>query len=312
MSPPEILVLAPAPPDDALDAARAEFACHGPFADPALATFLRESGARIDGIVTTGKARLDAAMLDLMPSLRIVACFSAGTDALDAAALAARGIPLSTTGAALADDVADLAIALMLMARRRLVQADSYARGGAWRSAEFPLGQSAAGRRLGLLGFGNIGQAVARRGSAMRMLPRYCARAPRSGCGLPYCATPLDLARDSDVLLVACPGGGGTRGLVSAEVIAALGPHGTLVNIARGGIVDQPALVTALSNGSLGSAGLDVLDGEPAVPPDLAALPNVVLTPHIGSATVATRTAMGEAMLRSLLEGLGRPSARAP
>lgn len=307
MTVPEVLVLSPAPPGPALEAVRARVACHGPFADPALAAFLRESGAHIDGIVTTGKARLDAAMLDLMPRLHIVACYSAGTDELDTAALAARGIPLSTTGAALADDVADLAIGLMLMARRRLVQADRHARGGAWRSADFPLGQSVAGHRLGLLGFGNIGQAVARRGSAMRMLPRYCARAPRPGCDLPYHATPLDLARDSDVLVVACPGGAETRSLVSAEVIAALGPDGTLVNIARGGIVDQPALVAALSDGTLGSAGLDVLDGEPAVPPGLAGLPNVVLTPHIGSATVETRTAMGEAMLRSLLEGLGRP-----
>lgn len=305
---PEVLVLSPPPPRPALDAVRDRVTCHGPFADPELAAFLRDSGGGIAGIVTTGKARLDAAMLDQLPQLRIVACFSAGTDNLDTAAVAARGIKLTTTGAALADDVADLAIALMLMARRRLVQADHHARGGAWRSATFPLGQAVAGSRLGLLGFGNIGQAVAQRGAAMRMLPRYCARRQQPSAGFPFYATAQALAVDSDVLVVACPADAATRGLVSAEVLKALGPEGTLVNIARGSIVDQPALIAALKDRSLGSAGLDVLDDEPNVPAALAALPNVVLTPHIGSATVASRTAMGASMLHSLLEELGLPA----
>lgn len=307
--PDDVLILSSELPAEAVEAVRARFPCHGPFGPEALDAFLSRDGDRVAGIATSGKTRLNAAMLDRMPALRIVSCFSAGADYIDAAALAARGIPLATTGAELADDVADLAVALMLMARRRLVAADAHARHGAWTAGPFPLGQSVRGCRLGLLGFGNIGQEVARRGVAMRMQPRYCARRPRPGAEPPFHATPLSLAQDSDVLVVACPGGAENRHLVSAEVIEALGPQGTLVNVARGEIVDQEALARALANGRLGCAGLDVLAVEPDVPAALAGLPNLVLSPHIGSATVETRQAMGDSMLRSLEQALPR---RAP
>lgn len=304
--PDEVLILSGELPAEAVDAVRARFPCHGPFGPEALDGFLDRDGCRIAGMATSGKTRLDAAMLDRMPALQVVSCFSAGADYIDAAALAARGIPLATTGAVLADDVADLAIALMLMARRRLVAADAHARYGAWMAEPFQLGQAVRGCRLGLLGFGNIGQEVARRGVAMRMQPRYCARRPRPGAEPPFHATPLALARDSDVLVVACPGGSANRHLVSAEVIDALGPGGTLVNVARGEIVDQAALTRALADGRLGCAGLDVLADEPEVPAALAGLPNLVLSPHIGSGTVQTRRAMGDAMLRALEQVLPR------
>lgn len=262
-------------------------------------------GERIRGIATTGKTRLDRALLQRLPALEIVACYSAGLDNIDAEALAERDIALTNSSAALADEVADLAIALMVMARRRLVVADAYARSGAWAKGAFPLGQSVRGARIGLLGLGHIGSGVARRAEAMGMHPRYCTRRPVAGCAYPYYPDARTLASDSDIFVVACPGGARNRGLVDATVLAALGPESTLVNIARGEIVDEPALVEALATGKLGSAGLDVFAEEPIVPARLRDLQNVVLTPHLGSATLETRSAMGASVVRSLAQALG-------
>ncbi len=262
-------------------------------------------GERIRGIATTGKTRLDRALLEHLPALEIVACYSAGLDNIDTEALAERGIALTNSSAALADEVADLAIALMVMARRRLVAADAYARSGAWTEGAFPLGQSVTGARIGLLGLGHIGSGVARRAEAMGMHPRYCTRRPVADCAYPYYPDARALASDSDVFVVACPGGARNRGLVDATVLAAMGRESTLVNIARGEIVDESALVEALATGKLGSAGLDVLADEPNVPAKLRELQNVVLTPHLGSATIETRNSMGASVVRSLVQALG-------
>lgn len=235
----------------------------------------------------------------------MVVCYSAGTDNIDAAALAARRIPLTTTSPALAEDVADLAMALVVMARRRLVAADAHVRTGRWAAGStFPLGQGLQGLRLGVLGFGHIGAAVARRAAAAGMRIHYCARRPRKALELPFHADPVALARNSDVLVVACSGGQANRGLVGAEAIHALGAGGTLVNVARGDVVDEEALIRALATGALGSAGLDVFQDEPRVDPRLTAMPFVVLTPHIGSATVEGRAAMGRMVLDSLCAAL--------
>lgn len=257
-------------------------------------------GARIRGIATTGKARLDRSLLQRLPVLEIVACYSAGLDNIDTEALAERGIALTSSSAALADEVADLAIALMVMARRRLVAADAYARSGAWAGGAFPLGQSVRGARIGLLGLGHIGSGIARRAEVMGMHPRYCTRRPVAGCAYPYYPDARALASDSDVFVVACPGGPGNRGLVDKAVLAALGRESTLVNIARGDIIDEVSLVDALASGRLGSAGLDVFADEPHVPAQLRELQSVVMTPHLGSATIETRAAMGETVVRSL------------
>lgn len=295
-----VLVLSSGIPAATIAALAERFDLLGPGDPDEIDALVAAHGARIRGIATTGKARLDRALLGRLPALELVACYSAGLDKIDTEALAERGIPLTNSSAALADEVADLAIALTIMARRRLVAADAHVRGGAWAKAAFPLGRSVTGLRIGLLGLGHIGSAIARRAEAMGMHPRYCTRRPVAGCAYPYHGDARALAADSDVFVIACPGGPANRGLVDRSVIAALGPDATLVNIARGEIVDDPALIEALASGQLGSAGLDVFADEPNVPLALRQLDNVVLAPHLGSATVETRHAMGESVVRAL------------
>lgn len=301
-----VLVLSQGVPAPTVAALAQRFEVLGPVLPADLDRLVADHGRRIRGIATTGKARLDRALLQRLPALEIVACYSAGLDNIDTDALAERGITLTSTSAALADDVADLAIALMVMARRRLIAADAHIRSGAWAAGAFPLGRSVRGARLGVLGLGHIGSGIARRAEAMGMHPRYCARRQVSGCAYTYHPNAEALASDSDVLIVACPGGAQNRGLVDAAVLAALGPEGTLVNIARGEIIEEDALVEALATGKLGSAGLDVFAHEPHVPARLLDLQNVILTPHIGSATIETRNAMGECVVRSLAQALNR------
>lgn len=300
MRPATILVLSAGIPAATIAALAERFDVLGPGDPDEIEALVSAHGARIRGIATTGKARLDRALLARLPALEIVACYSAGLDKIDVEALAERGIPLTNSSAALADEVADLAVALMIMARRRLVAADAHVRSGAWAEAAFPLGRSLTGLRIGLLGLGHIGSAIARRAEAMGMQPRYCTRRPVADCAYRYHADARALAADSDVFVIACPGGPANRGLVDHSVIAALGPDSTLVNIARGEIVDEPALIDALASGRLGSAGLDVFADEPNVPLALRRLDNVVLAPHLGSATIETRHAMGEGVVRSL------------
>lgn len=301
-----ILVLSTGVPGATVTALAQRFEVLGPASPADIDMLVAAHGERIRGIATTGKARLDRDLLERLPVLEIVACYSAGLDNIDTEALAERGIALTNSSAALADEVADLAIALMVMARRRLVAADAYARSGAWAKGAFPLGHSVRGARIGLLGLGHIGSGVARRAEAMGMLPRYCTRRPVAGCAYPYYPDARALASDSDVFVVACPGGARNRGLVDAMVLAGLGRDSTLVNIARGDIIDEPALVEALATGKLGSAGLDVFADEPNVPARLRDLQNVVLTPHLGSATIETRHAMGESVVRSLMQAFGQ------
>lgn len=305
MHPPEILVLTSMIQPAERAALDAIFTTHGPLGSAALDALLAARGDRILGIATSARELLDSALLAKLPALRIVACFSAGIDRIDTAALAARGIALTNTSAVLAEEVADLAMALAVMARRRLVAADAHVRSGAWASGQgFAFGRSIQGARMGLLGFGHIGAAIARRAAAAGLALRYCTRTQRPGLDLPFHATPLALAQDSDILVVATTGGAANRNLVDEATIRALGPHGTLVNIARGEVVEEAALLAALADGGLGSAGLDVFLNEPKVDPRFAALPNVVLAPHIASATVETRSAMGVHVVQSLRAAL--------
>jgi lactate dehydrogenase-like 2-hydroxyacid dehydrogenase len=304
-----ILVLSTGVPAVTVAALAERFAVLGPGAPDEIEALVAAHGPRIRGIATTGKARLDRALLARLPKLEIVACYSAGLDKIDTDALAERGIPLTNSSAALADEVADLAIALMVMARRRLVAADAHVRSGAWARGAFPLGRSVRGQRIGLLGLGHIGSAIARRAEAMGMHPRYCTRRPIADCPFPHHADPAALAADSDVFVVACPGGPANRNLVDRRVLAALRPDSTLVNIARGEIIDEEALIEALRGGRIGSAGLDVFAREPAVPPELTDLDNVVLLPHLGSATHETRAAMGETVVTALTRHFDETSA---
>lgn len=300
---PEILILSPALPPATVAALAERFTCHGPPGGD-LDAILAAHGPRIAGIATTGRERLDAALLDRLPNLKVVACMTAGTEGIDDRALAARGIPLRTSGAVLADDVADLAIALLVMARRRLVQADAYLRAGDWAKAPFPLQRSIAGRRLGLLGIGHLGRAIARRAEAMGVALRYSARSRRPDLPWPFHPDPVSLAADSDMMIVCCTGGPANHGLVGAAAFRALGPEGTLVNVSRGEVLDEAALIEALESGALGSAGLDVFCNEPTPDPRFARLPNVALVPHVGSATVETRAAMAASVVAALSEAL--------
>ncbi|WP_449255341.1 2-hydroxyacid dehydrogenase [Bosea sp. (in: a-proteobacteria)] len=301
---PAVLVLSTGVPAATIAALAERFNVVGPPSSAGVDLLVAVHGDRIRGIATTGKASLDRTLLARLPALEIVACYSAGLDNIDTEALAKRGIALTNSSAALADEVADLAIALMVMARRRLVAADAHVRSGAWAGGAFPLGRSVRGARIGLLGLGHIGSGIARRAEAMGMHPRYCTRRPVAGCAYPHHPNAEALASDSDVFVVACPGGVRNRGLVDEAVLAALGPESTLVNIARGDIIDEPALVDALATGRLGSAGLDVFADEPNVPARLRELQNVVLAPHLGSATLETRSAMGASVVRSLVQAL--------
>jgi len=302
MTRPDILILSTAIPAPTRAALAERFTCHGPEGD--IEALLAVHGPRIQGVALVGRDRLDAPMLDRMPNLRVVGCMTAGTDNIDDAALAARGIPLRTSSHVLAEDVADIAIALLVMARRRLVQADAHLRSGAWAGAPFPLQRRIAGRRLGLLGVGHLGQAIAGRAQAMGVSIRYAARRRRPEWSWPFHADPVSLAADSDMMIVCCTGGPANHRLVGAAAFRALGPEGTLVNVSRGEVLDEPALIEALETGALGAAGLDVYCDEPTPDPRLARLANATLLPHVGSATVETRAAMAASVVTALSDAL--------
>jgi lactate dehydrogenase-like 2-hydroxyacid dehydrogenase len=262
---------------------------------------LADIGPRCTAMVINGHVAVDEAFLDKLPALKIAACSSAGYDKMDVAAMTRRGIKLTNTSDALLDDVADTAIMLMLAARRRLVIGDGYVRSGDWgRKGMLPLTSSTSGKKAGIVGLGRIGQAIAKRCEAMGMAIGYYGRSRKQGITYDYFADLVELAKWADVLVVATPGGAETEGLVSAEVIDALGPSGSFINIARGSVVDEAALIDALKEGRIASAGLDVFYNEPDPDPAFAELDNAVLYPHHASGTVETRDRMAQLALDNL------------
>ncbi len=259
-----------------------------------------EAGPAVRAIVTTGERGASAALIDRLPRLEIVACFGVGYDGIDVDACRARGIRVTNTPDVLSRDVADMGLGLILMTLRRMAEADRFVRRGDWLAGTHPLGTCLADKRLGIVGLGRIGLELARRARAVDMIPAYHNRNPRADVDLPYFATPLELAHWADVLVLCCPGGAATRHLVDAEVLDALGPEGWLINIARGSVVDEPALVKALEDDRIKGAGLDVFAAEPRVPAALSTMENVVLQPHNASATVETRDAMAALVVANL------------
>jgi lactate dehydrogenase-like 2-hydroxyacid dehydrogenase len=261
---------------------------------------LAEIGPHVRGIATGGGTGVRREIMDVLPKLEIIAINGIGTDAVDLAHARTRGIRVTTTPDVLTDDVADLGIALWLAASRQLCVGDRYVRAGLWGRQTLPLARKASGKRLGILGMGRIGRAIARRAEPFDARIAYTDI--RAFDDLPYHFVPtlLALAQDSDVLIVAASGGAQSRAIVDAAVLDALGPHGILVNVARGTVVDESALVAALKDGRLGGAGLDVFLDEPRVPEALWKMDNIVLQPHRASATVETRIAMGELVLANL------------
>ena len=272
----------------------------------------RATGADIDGLValhgpairavtTRGRDRLDAALLARLPSVQIIANFGVGYDSIDLGAASRRGIVVTNTPDVLNDEVADFAVALLLATVRRLPQADRFVRSGRWLQGNFPLGPTLRDRTVGLVGMGRIGKRIAQRLSAFEVPIVYHSRTARPD--VPYRHYPdlLAMAKDVDTLLAILPGGPATKGLIDAAVLAALGPDGILINVARGSVVDEPALVEALRSGTILAAGLDVFADEPRVPQPLLELDNVVLLPHVGSATRHTRGLMGRLVVDNLL-----------
>jgi lactate dehydrogenase-like 2-hydroxyacid dehydrogenase len=262
---------------------------------------LARRGAGIVVAVTSVRHGCKASLIERLPNLGAICSWGVGYETIDVAAARARGIAVSNTPEVLDDCVADLAWGLLIAAARRTAIGDRYVKTGQWRSiGAFPLSTRVSGKRLGILGLGRIGEAIARRGCGFSMDVRYHNRRERPSSPYGYEPSLMALARWADFLVVACEGGPTTRHLVSAEVIDALGPEGILVNIARGTVIDQAAMVKALVAGRLGGAGLDVLENEPTVPPELMAMDQVALMPHVGSATRETRRAMGQLVLDNL------------
>jgi lactate dehydrogenase-like 2-hydroxyacid dehydrogenase len=268
-----------------------------------------EAGPGISAAISGGNG-IDAATMDAAPDLKMVALAVVGYDRVDLDHARAKGIAVTNTPDVLTDDVADLAIGLMLSVARRLPAQDLYVRQGRWvKEGPPPLARRASGRRVGILGLGRIGQAIAGRALPFASEIGYFSRHPRAeGAAYRYFDDPVALARWADTMIVAVSGGAPTAGLVSRAVIEALGPDGTLINVARGSVVDEDAMVSALIDGRLGAAGLDVFADEPNVPPALLGLDNVVLIPHQGSATRETRQAMADLALANLAAFFaGRP-----
>jgi hydroxypyruvate reductase len=258
---------------------------------------------RIRAVSASGESRLGADLIARLPALEIVSVMGVGYDGIDVAAAKARGVIVTHTPDVLNDDVADLAIGLMLCAARQLPQADRFVREGRWPAGPMPLARKMSGARLGIVGMGRIGQAIARRAAAFGMTIAYTARSAKPDLRYDFHATPTALAAHSDFLVVITPGGAATRKLIDADVLRALGQGrgaGILVNVARGSVVDESALIDALEQDVIAGAGLDVFEAEPNVPERLRAMPQVVLAPHIGSATTATRQAMADLCFENL------------
>ncbi|MDY6924044.1 MAG: 2-hydroxyacid dehydrogenase [Pseudomonadota bacterium] len=258
-----------------------------------------EAQAEIRALVVAGEFPLDKALIEQLPKLQLIACFTSGYDGIDTDWCKARGLPVTHAPGVNHEDVADHALGLIIAARRQIAAGDRALRAGDWTAESKTITPSLQGQRVGVVGLGAIGEAVARRAEALRMTVRWWG--PREKpAAWPRADNLLDLARDSDILVVACKADDSNSGLISAAVIEALGPQGLLVNVARGQLVDEDALIAALKDGRLGQAALDVFEDEPTDPARWADAPNTVLTPHTGGAT----TEAVQGMLMLLLQNL--------
>ena len=262
--------------------------------------FVAELTDRVTAAATAGHEGMSVALMRSFPKLKLIACFGVGVDGIDIAAARKLGIAVTNTPEVLTECAADNALALILSTMRRTVFNDKFVRAGKWRNGDAPLAEKVSGSRLGIIGLGRIGKAIAERAAAFGMKIAYHSRHHQSGIAYDYYARPVDLARYVKILVVACPGGKETERIVSREVIEALGVDGYIINVSRGSTVDEPVLIDALANGRLAGAGLDVFAAEPNVPDALLKLDNVVLQPHVSSATHWTRAAMGQLVVDNL------------
>lgn len=274
--------------------------------------WLQEHGAHVAFIATNGHDGVKPDIMDALPNLKIISCYGVGYDAIDTKTAHDRGIIVTHTPNVLNAEVATTAIMLMLATYRELLRDDAYVRSGQWeKNGNAPLTRSADNQTVSILGLGRIGQAIAEKLAPFNTNILYHGRSAKD-VPYTYYANLTDMARDSDVLICITPGGPETEKIVNEDVINALGPQGTLINVSRGSVVDETAMIAALQDGRLGWAGLDVFEKEPIVPETLRALPNVVLTPHIGSATVETRAAMGQLTVDNLIQFLETGTVKTP
>ena len=265
--------------------------------------FLAEVSPRVRAIASTlSSTRIDGPFMEQFPRLEILSTFGVGYDHVDTTWAAAHGVTVTNTPDVLTEEVADTALGLLMCTVREFPQAERYLRAGKWTEKSYPLTKATLrNRAVGMVGMGRIGQAIARRLDAMQMPIVYHSRRPAAGVSYRHYPNLIDMARDVDVLLVITPGGPETRNLINAEVLKALGADGILINMSRGSVVDEPALIKALQSKTIMTAGLDVYVGEPEVPAELLAMDHVVLFPHLGSATIHTRERMDQLVVDNLV-----------
>jgi hydroxypyruvate reductase len=296
---PEILVLAPIYAPTLAELER-EFTVHKLWTARDPDAYLKDVSVSVRAMVTTGLKGFTAHDVAALPKLEIIGCFGVGDDALDLAAARERGVVVVNTPGRTAESVADLAVGLIIAVMRRICENDRFVRAGRWPAGPPPLGRELHGKSCGIVGLGGIGRGVAKRVAVFGMSVCYHGPRRKGDAGYPYYADLETMARESDCLVVTCPATPQTRGMVNARILDALGPEGFLINVARGSIVDERALIAALKSGRIAGAGLDVFQDEPRVPAELTAMESVVLVPHIGSSTLEIREERGAKLLASL------------
>jgi hydroxypyruvate reductase len=263
---------------------------------------LKNRGHEVRGIISTyNSVGVSSRIMEALPNLEIIAQFGAGYDNIDLSSAANRNVVVTNTPDVLTNDTADVAMFLLLNVARRAVEGDVFVRVGRWKQGAFPLSTSLTGKTVGIVGLGKIGKAIARRAEAFDMKVVYFGRSAKTDVAYPFYKDLIEMAKTSDFLVLACAGGLETKGLITYKVLEALGPKGYLINIARGSVVNEEDLLIALRNKAIAGAGLDVFEKEPHVPEEMMTMDNVVLSPHVGSATLETRSKMGQLVLKNLL-----------
>jgi lactate dehydrogenase-like 2-hydroxyacid dehydrogenase len=295
---PELIMVGPMMPH-VMEALDGDFTVHRLWEAADREALLKQVSDKVRAIATGGHLGADAALMDALPKLEIISCYGVGVDAIDLPHAAERKVIVTNTPDVLNDDVANMAIALLLATSREIVNGDRYVREGKWLAGSMRLTRAIRGRRLGILGLGRIGKDIARKAEVFGVEIAYHGRS-RQDVPYRFYADLVEMARDSDYLVAICPGGPATDKIVNRPVLDALGPEGVFINVARGSVVDEPALVAALQEGRLGGAGLDVFAAEPKVPEALLKMEQVVLQPHAASATHETRRAMGDLVVDNL------------
>ena len=298
IDPPHILLTQPVPEETDRVLTR-DYIVHRLYLDADPESLLEQVGPYISGVITGGAKGLSRNMMEKLPQLKIVAISGIGTDAVDLNYAAQRGISVTTTPGVLTDDVADMAFGLLISTLRQMGEAEQVVRNGLWSQTNLPLARKVTGITLGIVGMGRVGQAIARRAEAFNMTVLYNSNNPVPGLAYRFISDINQLARDADVLILAASADGGQL-IITDAVLDALGRDGYFINIARGKLVDEDALLAALTQGRIAGAGLDVFAHEPHVPEGFLALKNVTLQPHRASATLQTRIAMGEIVLENL------------